>query len=159
MPEREAERDSESENVKKRDVGERLNSFTFTALLPLLPLLMMVTWPIITRFVNVWKLATVFLRVGTVTFGGGFVMIPQIEMDVCEVYRWMGHRTFADGMAFGQITPGPVLITATFIGYKVEGMLGAVVATISAFLPSFIMTMIAGSSIDRFGQVFRFRHF
>lgn len=159
LPEREAERDSESENVKKRDVGERLNSFAFTALLPLLPLLMMLTWPIITRFVNVWKLATVFLRVGTVTFGGGFVMIPQIEMDVCEVYRWMDHRTFADGMAFGQITPGPVLITATFIGYKVEGLLGAVVATISAFLPSFIMTMIAGSSIDRFRTSFQVQAF
>src|SRR5262245_24424839 len=62
----------------------------------------------------------------------------------------MSHQTFADGMAFGQITPGPVLITATFIGYKVAGIIGAVVATIAAFLPSFLMTVIAGTSLNRF---------
>ncbi|MFM8393536.1 MAG: chromate transporter [Acidobacteriota bacterium] len=145
-----------TEPTKRGDEGQRLNS---VAGLVLLPLLLLVAWPIITRLVTVWKLATVFLRVGTVTFGGGFVMIPQIEMDVCEVYRWMDHRTFADGMAFGQITPGPVLITATFIGYKVSGLTGAVVATVAAFLPSFVMTMIAGSSIDRFRTNFQVQAF
>jgi chromate transporter len=113
----------------------------------MLPLL---AWPILKALVSTWHLAGIFLRVGTVTFGGGFVMIPQIETDVVEVHQWMSHQTFADGMAFGQITPGPVLITATFIGYKVAGILGAVVATIAAFLPSFVMTVIAGTSLNRF---------
>jgi chromate transporter len=101
----------------------------------------------------------IFLRVGTVTFGGGFVMIPQIETDVVDVHRWMNHQTFADGMAFGQITPGPVLITATFIGYKVAGPLGSVAATIAAFLPSFIMTVLAGASLNRFRTNFLVQSF
>ena len=92
----------------------------------------------------------VFLRVGSVTFGGGFVMIPQIETDVVDVHRWLSHQAFADGVVFGQITPGPVLITATFIGYKVAGWIGAIVATVGAFLPSFLMTLIAGASLNRF---------
>lgn len=148
--------ESEKEAGKERGRSHKLHSVAGWVVLPVV---MMMAWPIITRLVTVWKLATVFLRVGTVTFGGGFVMIPQIEMDVCEVYRWMDHRTFADGMAFGQITPGPVLITATFIGYKVAGLLGAVVATVAAFLPSFLMTMIAGSSIDRFRTSFQVQAF
>jgi chromate transporter len=122
----------------------------------LLPLL---AWPVLSKLVTVWQLATIFLRVGTVTFGGGFVMIPQIETDIVEVYGWMDRRTFADGMAFGQITPGPVLITATFIGYKVAGIIGAIVTTIAAFLPSFIMTVIAGASIDRFRTNFQVQAF
>jgi len=106
--------------------------------------------PFLAKFVAVWELLMVFLRVGSVTFGGGFVMIPQIETDVVDVHRWLSHQAFADGVVFGQITPGPVLITATFIGYKVAGWIGAIVATIGAFLPSFLMTLIAGASLNRF---------
>ncbi len=148
---------AESEPPKERATGElpkppadkpshsgKLLSFAPLVILPLL------AWPILSKLIATWHLAGIFLRVGTVTFGGGFVMIPQIETDVVEVHQWMSHQTFADGMAFGQITPGPVLITATFIGYKVAGILGAVVATIAAFLPSFIMTVIAGTSLNRF---------
>ncbi len=131
----------------------KLRSFAPLFLLPLF------AWPVLSKFVTVWQLVSIFLRVGTVTFGGGFVMIPQIETDIVEVYRWMDHRTFADGMAFGQITPGPVLITATFIGYKVAGLIGAVAATIAAFLPSFIMTVIAGTSINRFRTNFQVQAF
>jgi len=104
-------------------------------------------------------LITIFLRVGTVTFGGGYVMVPQIETDVVQVNQWMDHQTFADGVAFGQITPGPVLITSAFIGYKVAGVIGAIMATIAAFLPSFIMTVIAGASINRFRANFHVQAF
>ena len=95
-------------------------------------------------------LSTIFLRMGAVTFGGGFVMIPLIEKEVVESRGWLSHQEFADATALGQITPGPVLITATFIGYHVAGTLGALVATISIFLPSFLMTMAAGVSLRRF---------
>lgn len=95
-------------------------------------------------------LSTMFLRVGAITFGGGFVMIPLIESDVVNTHHWLSHQEFADATALGQITPGPVLITATFIGYRVAGTLGALVATISIFLPSFLMTIAAGSSLARF---------
>jgi chromate transporter len=125
----------------------------------LLFILPLITWPVLSKLVTIWQLVTIFLRVGTVTFGGGFVMIPQIETDVVEVNRWMDHRTFADGMAFGQITPGPVLITATFIGFKVAGFTGAIATTIAAFLPSFVMTIIAGASINRFRTNFQVQAF
>ncbi|MBI1764704.1 MAG: chromate transporter [Acidobacteria bacterium] len=130
--------------AEKKSTTGKLVSFVPFAALPLL------AWPILSKLVAVWHLASIFLRVGSVTFGGGFVMIPQIETDVVNVHQWMTHQAFADGMAFGQITPGPVLITATFIGYKVAGVLGALVATIAAFLPSFVMTVIAGTSLNRF---------
>lgn len=153
--EEEAEDPAEQEGVKpaaaagddtesEGPVQLRLLSCT----LPLVALLF--SWPFLEKFVLVWKLMTIFLRVGTVTFGGGFVMIPQIETDIVNVHGWLTHQTFADGMAFGQLTPGPVLITATFIGYKVAGLTGAVAATISAFLPSFVMTAVAGTSLNRF---------
>lgn len=114
------------------------------------PLVLLAAIPFFSTLVNVWSLMAIFLRIGTVTFGGGFVMIPQIETDVVDVHHWLTHQEFADGMAFGQITPGPVMITATFIGYKVAGLVGAVAATIAAFLPSFVMTIVAGSSLNRF---------
>jgi chromate transporter len=106
--------------------------------------------PFLSKLVTIWQLVMIFLRVGAVTFGGGFVMIPQIEVDVVDVHRWLTHQAFADGMAFGQLTPGPVMITATFIGYKVAGIAGAIAATVAAFLPSFLMTVIAGTSLNRF---------
>ena len=121
--------------------------------------LVLLAWPIFTKLLTVWQLTTIFARVGTVTFGGGFVMIPQIEADIVDTQRWMNHQTFADGMAFGQITPGPVLITATFIGYKVAGLIGAIATTIAAFLPSFIMTVVAGTSINRFRTNFHVQAF
>ncbi len=137
----------------KKGVTSKLRSFA-----PI-PLILLLAWPVLEHLVTVWHLVTIFLRVGTVTFGGGYVMIPQIETDIVEVHQWMGRQAFADGMAFGQITPGPVLITATFIGYKVASVPGAVAATIAAFLPSFVMTVIAGASINRFRTNFHVQAF
>lgn len=95
-------------------------------------------------------LASIFLRMGSVTFGGGLVMLPLIEAEVVNTHHWLTHQEFADAFALGQITPGPVLITATFVGYRVAGTLGALVATVSIFLPAFLMTIAAGSSLRRF---------
>jgi chromate transport protein ChrA len=146
--------DSPSEpNAEKKEATTRLRSFA------LFPLLLFFTWPLLDKMITVWHLITIFMRVGTVTFGGGYVMVPQIETDVVQVHKWMDHQTFADGVAFGQITPGPVLITAAFIGYRVAGVIGAIMTTIAAFLPSFIMTMIAGVSINRFRANFHVQAF
>jgi chromate transporter len=106
--------------------------------------------PILMKIALLLTLSTIFLRIGTITFGGGFVMIPLIESEVVDFHHWLTHQEFVDATALGQVTPGPVLISATFIGYRVAGTLGALVATISIFLPSFIMTVIAGSSLARF---------
>jgi chromate transporter len=109
-----------------------------------------VSMPILTKVALLLTLSTIFLRIGTITFGGGFVMIPLIEAEVVDSHHWLTHQEFVDATALGQITPGPVLITATFIGYRVAGTLGALVATVSIFLPAFLMTVIAGSSLARF---------
>jgi chromate transporter len=106
--------------------------------------------PILAKAGLLLTLSIVFLRMGAVTFGGGFVMIPLIESEVVKTHGWLTHQEFADATALGQITPGPVLITATFIGYRAAGTLGALVATISIFLPAFLMTIAAGSSLKRF---------
>jgi len=106
--------------------------------------------PLMFKLGLLFTLGAVFLRIGAITFGGGFVMIPLIESEAVDAHHWLTHQEFADATALGQITPGPVLISATFIGYRVAGTLGALVATISIFLPSFLMTVAAGSSLRRF---------
>jgi len=109
-----------------------------------------ISMPVLAKLGLLLALSTVFLRMGAVTFGGGFVMLPLIESEAVNYHHWITHQEFADAAALGQITPGPVLITATFIGYRVAGTLGALVATIGIFLPSFLMTIAAGSSLSRF---------
>lgn len=106
--------------------------------------------PVIAKLGLLLTLAAICLRMGSVTFGGGLVMIPLIESEVVDTHHWLTHQEFADATALGQITPGPVLITATFVGYRVAGTLGALVATISIFLPAFLMTIAAASSLRRF---------
>lgn len=133
----------DEEDAEKRDdapsEGTRLRSVALLAAMPLLAKAgLLVT------------LSTIFLRIGSVTFGGGFVMIPLIEAEVVNTHGWLTHQEFADATALGQLTPGPVLITATFIGYRVAGTLGALLATISVFLPAFIMTIAAGTYLRRF---------
>jgi chromate transporter len=120
--------------------GKKLRSLVFLG----------VAMPVLTKVALLLTLSTIFLRIGSITFGGGFVMIPLIEAEVVDSHNWLTHQEFVDATALGQITPGPVLITATFIGYRVAGTLGALVATVSIFLPSFLMTVIAGSSLARF---------
>jgi len=106
--------------------------------------------PLLAKLGLLLTLSALFLRMGTVTFGGGFVMLPLIESEVVNTHHWLTHQEFADAFALGQITPGPVLITATFVGYRVAGTLGALVATVSIFLPAFLMTIAAASSMRRF---------
>ncbi len=106
--------------------------------------------PVFAKLGLLLTLSAIFLRMGSVTFGGGFVMLPLIESEVVNTHHWLTHQEFADATALGQITPGPVLITATFVGYRVAGTLGALLATISIFLPAFLMTIAAASSLRRF---------
>jgi chromate transporter len=124
---------------------EREESLTFRSLA-----FFALAMPLAAKLGLLLTLAAIFLRMGSVTFGGGLVMIPLIESEVVNTHHWLTHQEFADATALGQITPGPVLITATFIGYRVAGTLGAVVATISVFLPAFLMTIAAASSLRRF---------
>jgi chromate transporter len=110
----------------------------------------LVAMPALAKLGLALSLSFIFLRLGAVTFGGGFVMIPQIETEVVNSHHWLTHQEFADATALGQITPGPVLIMATFVGYRVAGTPGALLATLCVFLPAFVMTIAAGSSLHRF---------
>jgi chromate transporter len=130
--------EAETEGATSNDTQSRNN----IALLFALPLVHKVGLALVLGFI--------FLRIGAVTFGGGFVMIPQIESEVVNSHHWLNHQEFADATALGQITPGPVLIMATFVGYRVAGILGALLATLCVFLPAFLMTIAAGSSFRRF---------
>jgi len=87
-------------------------------------------------------LAGIFLKIGAIIFGGGYAALPFIKNEVCNLRNWLTAKEFLDGVALGQITPGPVAITATFIGFKVMGIPGAIIATIGIFLPSFLMLML-----------------
>jgi chromate transporter len=96
------------------------------------------------------RLIYLFLRIGAFTFGGGYVMIPFLEAEVIHHYAWLTHREFVDSVALGQITPGPVIITATFVGYKVMGLVGACLATVAVFFPSFLITSTVCHYYQRF---------
>lgn len=87
-------------------------------------------------------LAGIFLKIGAVIFGGGYGAIPFIKNEVSTLRPWLTAQEFLDGVSLGQMTPGPVAITATFIGFKVMGILGALIATVCIFLPSFLMLMV-----------------
>ncbi len=92
----------------------------------------------------------VFARIGVATFGGGFAMIPPIEHEVVLVRGWLTESAFNDAMVLGQVTPGPVAIAATFIGYRVEGLVGALLATLGMFGPPFVLAVIAAHSLAAF---------
>src|ERR1041384_2965057 len=124
---------------------EREESTTFRSLI-----WFALAMPLVAKLGLLLTLSAIFLRMGSVTFGGGLVMVPLIESEVVNTHHWLTHQEFADAFALGQITPGPVLITATFVGYRVAGTLGALVATISIFLPAFLLTIAAASSLRRF---------
>jgi chromate transporter len=101
---------------------------------------------------TLFQLAWVFLKIGTFTFGGGIVIIPMIENEVVNNYGWLTKTEFIDAVTLGQITPGPVIVSGTFIGYKACGILGAIVATASVILPSFIMICLATEAIKKFRE-------
>ncbi len=88
------------------------------------------------------RMGLVFFKIGSVAFGNGMAIIPLIQADVVDAHQWLTLSQFADGIALGQITPGPFLITAAFVGFKMGGVLGALLATFAMFSPSFAMTLI-----------------
>jgi chromate transporter len=87
-------------------------------------------------------LALSLFKIGAVAFGNGSAIIPLIQAETVDVHHWLSLSQFADGIALGQITPGPFLITATFIGYKLAGFWGGLLATFAIFSPSFAMTLV-----------------
>jgi chromate transporter len=98
---------------------------------------------------KLFDLASIMFRIDLFAFGGGFASVPLMFHEIVEVRSWMDAQTFLNGIALGQITPGPIVITATFVGFLLYGPLGATVATISMFLPSFLIVTGITPYFDR----------
>ncbi len=90
---------------------------------------------------SLWNLAAFFFKVGALTFGGGLSMLAFMEQQVVSQLAWLTPQEFVDGLALGQLTPGPVLMLAAFVGFKLMGTQGAAVAAAAIFLPSFLMML------------------
>ena len=95
------------------------------------------------------KIFLFFLKAGTLTFGSGLVIVPFLQQGVVQEHGWLAEREFLIAVAIGMISPGPVVITATFVGYLVAGFWGAVAATVGIFLPSFLLVLVAAPILQR----------
>ena len=94
-------------------------------------------------------LAWTAFKVGALSFGGGFVIIPLMQGDAVHTYHWMTNARFLDAVALGQITPGPVVATVAAVGYAAHGLAGALLAAVIAFLPSFAFILVGARRFDR----------
>jgi chromate transporter len=95
------------------------------------------------------KLLIFFLKAGSLTFGSGLVIVPFLEKGLVQNTGWINEREFLVAVAIGMISPGPVVITATFVGYLVAGFWGAAISTIGIFLPSFLFVLIVAPILIR----------
>jgi chromate transporter len=121
-------------NPKKAFI--RVKGIIIASLIMIILLVFLNTAPIDTPSFNLSK---VFANISLTLFGGGYVFIPYLDKIIVDQLGWLTQREFIDSIAMGQITPGPILITATFIGYKINGLLGAFLSTLSIFLPSSVV--------------------
>lgn len=98
------------------------------------------------------QIISTFSGISLTLFGGGYVVIPALHELFVENLGWLTSAEFADGIAIGQITPGPIFITATFIGYKVAGIMGALLATIAMFTPPMVLTVLLSRFVKTLNQ-------
>ena len=100
------------------------------------------------------KLFAAFARVGVLTFGGGYAMIPMLEREIVDRHGWATSEDLMDYYAVGQCTPGVIAVnTATFIGYKVAGNLGGIIATLGVIFPSFVIITVIAAIIQNFADI------
>jgi chromate transporter len=116
---------------------------------PTVPLLAAVPLVPVANTTVIGKLLLFFLKAGALTFGSGLVIVPFLQQGVVQEHGWLGEREFLIAVAIGMISPGPVVITATFVGFLVAGFWGAVAATVGIFLPSFLLVLIAAPILKR----------
>ena len=101
---------------------------------------------------GIGALAWTAFKIGALSFGGGFVIIPLMQSDAVHTYHWMTGSQFLNAVALGQITPGPVVATVAAVGYAAHGLAGGLLAAAVAFAPSFSFILLAGQRFDRLRQ-------
>lgn len=101
---------------------------------------------------GLWPLFLVFLKIGSVLFGSGYVLLAFLRADLVQRLGWLTEAQLLDATAVGQVTPGPVFTTATFIGYLLAGKAGAIVATVGIFLPAFFFVALSAPFVHRMRQ-------
>jgi chromate transporter len=97
---------------------------------------------------SLWRLGLVFLEVGSVLYGSGYVLLAFLQRHLVDDLGWLTGQQLLDAIAVGQITPGPVFTTATFVGWQVHGVAGATVSTVAIFAPSFVFVAFLGRIVD-----------
>ena len=98
---------------------------------------------------GLFNMATLMMRIDLFAFGGGFASVPLMLHEVVDINHWMDAKTFMDGIVLGQVTPGPIVITSTFVGYLTHRLAGAFVASIAIFTPSFLMVIVLSPIMDK----------
>lgn len=98
---------------------------------------------------RLFDLTTVMMKIDLFAFGGGYASLPLMLQEIVNVRGWMDSKTFMDGIALGQVTPGPIVITAAFVGFLSSGLVGAIVATVGIFTPSFILLTLGSAVFKR----------
>ena len=106
---------------------------------------------------DLFALALLMIKIDFFAFGGGFASVPLMLQEIVSVRGWMSSQVFMDGIALGQITPGPIVITSTFVGYLLYRLPGAIVATVAIFTPSFLLVVTAARFFDRLSRSVYFR--
>ncbi|ACM20318.1 chromate transport protein ChrA, subunit 2, putative [Geotalea daltonii FRC-32] len=97
----------------------------------------------------IFNLAWIFLKIGFIFFGGGYVLIPLLHRIMVEQYQWLTLREFLDGVALSQLTPGPLAMLATFTGFRAGGFMGGLIATIFIFLPGTVLMLFFANRYEK----------
>lgn len=127
--------------ILQNDKGHKLNSF--------FPLIFLQMGTASLAAISNTKLFLVFLKIGAVLFGSGYVLVAYMDAELVEKLGWLTKSELLEAIAIGQFTPGPVLSTATFVGYQINGFWGAFVATAGIFLPSFFFVLILNPIVPK----------
>jgi len=116
---------------------------------PMVPLPLAAAAPIVAAPFGLWPMFLFFLKIGSVLFGSGYVLLAFLRADLVDRWHWLTEAQLLDAIAVGQFTPGPVFTTATFIGYVLGGLPGAGIATLGIFLPAFVFVALSGPLVPR----------
>lgn len=143
-----------------KQIKHRFGGFSGVSLLPVSELFAQANSVSITPQSPHWtSVFLFFLKVGTVLYGSGYVLLAFLQRDLVERWQWVTSQELLDAVAVGQLTPGPIFTTATFVGYLVAGNMGAIAATVGIFLPAFLLVGLINPWVEKLRQSALASHF